>query len=383
MQNIAQGWLVYQLALHEYGPGKTSFYVGLVSAIGMTPTLLFTLFAGVIADRFDKRRILIATQSGAMLLALTLGVLYTTGMIHLWHIMVLAALLGLVFAFDMPTRQAFVKDMVGPEDLVNAIALNSSIFNGARIVGPGIAGVLIAIPSIGYAGAFFANAASYLAVIAGIVAIRLTPHPRALSEANVWEHMREGFRYVIGHRTIRLILVVMAIISVFGFSYIVEMPVIVGQVLHRNVGSYGLLLSFGGAGALIATLILATMAGRVRKGAVMLYGSLLFSLALIAMKTTTSFYVFAVFLSLVSGGLVVCSASINSLIQEITPDHLRGRVISMWAFIFAGFAPVGALYAGTLAHYSTPTMPVFVGGIVILLLIIFLSLRAPWIWRLE
>lgn len=389
LQNTVQGWLVYQLAVQEFHTTNPSFYVGLISIAGSLPMLVLTLFAGVVADRNDRRRILVLTQACSGILALALAVLTGTGMIRLWQVGVLAGLLGIVNAFDMPTRQSFVKDMVGPKDLSNAIALNSSIFNGARILGPAIAGVLISIPAIGIAGAFYANAFSYIAVIAGLVAIRLTPNPVAPSNANIWAHMREGLTYVIHHQAIRLILLIMAIFSVFGFSYVVLLSVVAGSVLHTGARGYGLLLAFSGVGALVGTLILATLAGRIRKGAVLLFGGLLFSVGLILFSLSHAFLLSAILLMFVAGGLVVASASINSLIQEIVPDHLRGRVVSIWAFIFAGFTPIGSLYCGLLGHVATPLTPaapltpILLGGFVCLLTIIALSIRTPWLWKLE
>ena len=383
MQSLAQSWLVQDLVHRQLRLSNASLYLGLVSAAGSFPTLLLTLYAGVIADRFDKRRIIIATQTWMMILAFILAWLTWHGVIQIWQVMVMAALLGVANAFDMPTRQAFVKDMVGPEDLLNAIALNSSMFNGARIIGPAVAGVLVALPGIGVSGAFFLNGVSFIAVIAGLLAIRLPRRSGTRATGHVWQHLREGFSYVRHHRVIRALLIVMSVFSTFGFSYIVLLPAVTTQILKGQANVYGLLLACGGLGALIGALTLATLAGRVRKGSVLLVGSLLFAPALLALGASRQLYLTAALLALTSAGLVACSATINSLIQETVPDHLRGRVMSIWMFVFAGFAPLGALFVGTMAHFTSIPLAYFLCGLVCVSTVIGVSVRIPWLWKLE
>lgn len=387
MQNTAQAWLVYQLAKGEYGPANAAFYVGMVGALGSAPMFFLTLYAGVIADRYNRRNILIITQCIFLLLAAGLALLVSTHHVQLWHVAVFAACSGLTMAFDMPTRQSFVKDMASPADLMNAIALNSSAFNLARIIGPGIAGVLMAIPRIGVSGVLYFNAASYVAVIWGLFLIRYQPTSLLAKAASVWEHLREGFRYVWGHPVLRLIMLVMAIYSVFGFSYGVLMPVIANQVLKQTERGFGFLMAATGAGAFIGSVFLASTAHRLRKGRVLLSGGLVFLLALILFSQTRfcpmpfQFPLALALLALVGGGFVVSSATINSVIQEIAPDHLRGRVVSIWAFIFAGFTPIGALYAGALARATSAPTTILIGASVCLLTLIGISLRAAWLWQ--
>jgi MFS family permease len=381
MQNTAQGWLVFELAQREYGAASAAFYVGMVGALGTAPMFLLTLFAGVISDRYNRRNILIATQTMLALLAAGLAVLIGTGHVRLWHVAIFAALSGLTMAFDMPTRQAFVKDMTTPKDLLNAIALNSTNFNLARIIGPGIAGWLMSIPSIGVPGVLYINAASYLAVIAGLLMIRFTPTGLLTKAGSIWQHLGEGFRYVFDHPVIRLIMILMAVYSVFGFSYGVLMPIFASHVLGQQERGFGLLMAATGVGAFIGAIFLALMAYRARKGRVLLVGGLVFTLALIAFSQSKSFYLSLVLLPLVGGGFVVSSASINSVIQQIVPDHLRGRVVSIWAFIFAGFAPIGALYAGAVARIITAPAAVLIGGVVCLLMLAYISIRASWLWN--
>lgn len=384
MQMLAQSWLVQDLVHRQLGIANASLYLGLVSAAGSVPTLLLTLYAGVIADRHDKRRILVITQTWMMLLAFVLAWLSWRGTIHIWQVMILAALLGVGNAFDMPTRQAFVKDMVGPEDLLNAIALNSSMFNSARIIGPAVAGILVALPRVGVTGAFFLNGISFIAVIAGLLAIRLTPRAGAAPPTgNTWQHLRAGFRYVKGNKVILVLLIALAFFSTFGFSYLVLLPAVTTQILHGEAHIYGFLLASGGVGALVGALTLATLAGRVRTGQVMLFGSTLFSLGLLALSQSRHLYLTAVLLALISSGLVVCSASINSIIQTVVPDHLRGRVVGIWAFVFAGFTPIGALFAGTVAHLFSIPAAYFLSGLICLSLLVVITLRVRWVWRLE
>ncbi|MHB0935623.1 MAG: MFS transporter [Armatimonadota bacterium] len=383
MQNTAQGWLVFDLAQQEYGKASAAFYVGIVGALGTAPMFVLTLFAGVFSDRYNRRNILIATQTVLGLLAAGLAVLVGAGHARLWHVAVFAALSGLAMAFDMPTRQAFVKDMATPRDLLNAIALNSSAFNLARIIGPGIAGWLISMPSVGVPGVLYINAVSYLAVIAGLLLIRFQPTGLLAKAGSIWQHLGEGFRYVAGHPLMRLVMVLMAVYSVFGFSYGVLMPIFANHMLKQEEFGFGMLMAATGVGAFIAAVLLATIAHRVRKGQVLLAGGLVFTLSLIAFSQSTSFLLSLALLPLVGGGFVVSSASINSAIQQIVPDHLRGRVVSIWAFIFAGFAPIGALYAGTAARLLGAPAAALIGGVVCLLMLVYISIRAAWLWRLD
>jgi len=383
MQNTAQSWLVYQLALADYGEANASFYMGLIGALGSAPMFVFILYAGVIADRYNRRHILILTQTMLGLLAAGLAVLVGTGHIRLWHVAVFATLSGLTMSFDMPTRQSFVKDMASPRDLLNAIALNSSIFNLARIIGPAIAGVLMEIKHIGVPGVLYINSVSYLAVIAGLILIRYRPEKLLETTGSVWGHMLEGFRYVRHHRVIRLILIIMAIYSVFGFSYAVLMPIFADQILRRAVTGYGWLIGATGLGAFVGAVFLASTAHRARKGRVLLAGSLICCIALILFAESRYFYLSLALVPFIGGGLVVSSASINSMVQEIAPDALRGRVVSIWAFIFAGFTPIGALYAGSVARALTAPYAVLIGALVCLLTLGIISARARWLWDIE
>ncbi len=395
MQNAAQGWLVLLLAEQEFGPQHAALPVGVVTALGQLPMFLFCLFAGVLADRVDRRRILLVTQSCLMLLALALAVLVSTSTVHhtglggntykmhLWQVAIFTMCTGLVMAVDMPVRQSFVKDMSSPRDLLNAIALNSIIFNLARIFGPAIAGRVIKIPSIDIAGALYINAASFLAVLVGLLLIRIKPTVRSVVESSIWQGLRAGFQYVAHQRVIRLLMALMAVYAIFGFSYNVLLSVIDHVVLKHDVAGYGMMMGSTGAGACVGALFLASTAGRVRKGQVLFWGGLLVSASLIAFSFSHRYLLSLALLPALGGGLVVSSASINSMIQEIVPDHLRGRVVSIWAFIFVGFGVIGAINMGATAHFTTPLTAILIAGVCCLLAQLFVTVRAGWFWRLK
>jgi MFS family permease len=303
-------------------------------------------------------------------------------------------------AFDMPTRQAFVKDMATPRDLMNAIALNSTIFNLARIFGPALAGQMIKMNDIrlpnffgalfskhmtihfGIPGALYANAASFLAVIAGLFLIRYRRVPTPPSDANLWQHLGEGFRYAIHERTIRLLLLVISVLSIFGFSYAVLMPVIAIHILGLDAGGYGWLMGAAGAGAFIGAVLLASTAGKLRKGRFLFWGCLISAFGLMAFGLSHHYWLSLVLLLFVGGGLVVASACVNSMIQEIVPDYLRGRVVSIYALVFAGFSPIGAVYAGLTATVaSSPGFSICLGGVFCLLMLIVLTVKSRWLWN--
>src|SRR2546430_4755760 len=257
MQNIAQGWLVLELT-------NSPFYVGLVSALGSFGVLLLTIYAGVVADRTNKHRLVILTQSLSMLPAFALAVLVWSRAVAVWHVAALAAFLGLVNAFDIPARQAFIVDLVGKQDLMNAIALNSSAFNAARVIGPAVAGVLIG--ALGVGACFFLNGVSYLAVIAGLLAMRLPRYVPGTPAGSAWAGLSEAVAFIRGDRRIATIVVLMAVLSIFGFPYFVIMPVFARDVLHRVAAGYGLMMTAVGIGALIGALAGAALGRRLRKG---------------------------------------------------------------------------------------------------------------------
>lgn len=378
MQWTAQGWMVQELAMREFNTHNASFYLGLISTLQTLPVMFFTLFAGVIADRRSKLKILVATQSLLMVFVLSLAYLTTTEWLRIWHVAVYALLMGTVFAFDMPTRQSFVKEMVGKEDLLNAIALNSTIFNTARILGPAVAGFLMTLPRVGISGVFLINGLSYIAVITGLLFIRQSKVQRIESNHSVLEHLREGLKYVQKTRELRLLMTIMGIYSIFGFSYAVLMPVMAKTVIKLEESGYGLLMSVAGIGALSSALILASSAKRIKKGWAIIVGGLVYSLGLIGFALSSSFWQAACMLVLIGSGLVISSSSINSLIQELVPDQLRGRVVGIWSFIFAGMGPIGAMFVGVVANQFSPQLALISCGAISLAFVTFLILRKRW-----
>jgi MFS family permease len=342
MQTVAQGWLVLTLS-------DSAFVLGLVGALQFLPVLLFSLFGGVVADRFPKRTILLATQTSAALLALTLGLLTVTGLVEVWHVMVLAFFLGTVNSLDMPARQSFVVEMVGKDDLLNAIALNSSAFNGARIVGPAVAALLIA--QIGIAACFLCNAISYVAVITGLLLMdtNVLSHVEAVRGQSVWRHVREGLGYVRRTRDVATAITLIGVISLFGMNFNTLNPLFAREVLDVGATGYGLLMSAMGVGSLAAAVSLAFFGQRASR--LLIVGAAL-GLALFELAFSFSKVFPLSLLLLVGAGLTATTfmASSNSLVQTTTPDGLRGRVMGVYALVFVGVTPFGSFYAGALAQ---------------------------------
>jgi MFS family permease len=361
MSNMAQGWLVYQLT-------GSSLLLGMVGMCGSLPMLLFTLWGGVLADRFPKRRILIVTQVMLMLLAFLLAALAAGPWIRFWHVLVVATLGGVVMAFDMPARQAIIIELVGEEDLMNAVALNSSVFNAARIVGPMVAGALL--PVIQAAGCFLLNGVSFLAVLAGLLLMRHEERERATSAVPLWRHAAEAFRYVRTRPALTLLFVQLAFLGIFGWTYTVLMPVFADRVLRVGEHGFGLLMAANGAGALAASLSMATVRNEPRQQRVFI-GMALFAVAQF-LFTTTRFLPLAMLTLAVAGwAMIVFFTTANTLVQATTPDALRGRVMGIYSLTFTGTSPLGSLQAGWLAHHFGAPVAVRVGATVCLLTALF------------
>lgn len=347
MGNTAQAWLVLLLT-------NSPFYVGLVGALGSLPVLLLALIAGTVADRMSKLRLVMITQASAMVLALAMAALVLTDRITVPQIIVLATLLGAVNAFDVPARQSFFVEMVGKEDLMNAIALNSSAFNVTRVLGPAVAGVLIG--AVGLGVCFLLNGLSFLAVLLALFAIRLPPYQRAALAPSTWSHIREGLRYVIGDRRVSAIVLNIAALSIFGFPFLVLMPVVARDVLGKGAVEFGWMSSAVGAGALAGALMLAALARRLPKGKVLQWASTGFGVILFAFALSRSLPLSLAVLVMTGFAMIVNTATTNTLLQTLTPDHLRGRVMSVFTLAFVGMGPVGAMQAGVLAdHVGAPT----------------------------
>ncbi len=338
MQNVGEGWLILTLT-------NSPFYVGLTAALSSLGVLLFSLYAGVIADRVDKRRVIILMQVAFMIEAFTVSILVFTHVIAVWQVLVLATTLGIASAFDIPMRQAFIVEMVGKDDLMNAIALNSSLFNGARVIGPAIAGFLIG--AVGIAWCYFLNGVSYIAVIAGLVLMRLPYNPRPPKTTSAWTGFREVLAYLRSDRRLRVLMILTAIISVFGFPYISMMPVFARDVLHRGAAGYGALTSSIGIGAVIGALGIALASARIRsRGRLMLVGGTAFGLLLMLFSTSRVLPLSMVLLALAGCAMIVNNSITNTLLQTSAPDHLRGRIMGFYSFVFVGMAPFGAFLFG-------------------------------------
>jgi MFS family permease len=354
MDQVAESWLVYRLT-------GSALLLGTVAFASQIPVFLFAPIGGAVADRLNRRTILVATQSCMMVLAFALAGLTLTHRIKVWELMVLAALLGVVNAFDIPARQAFLVDMVSRDDLVNAIALNSSMFNGARVVGPAVAGIVVA--AIGEGWCFFANAVSFIAVITGLLLMRMQ-RPRLTIEGSPLENIIEGFKFVIKNRPIHALMILLGVVSFTAMPYAVLMPIFAEDILHGGAKALGLLMGCSGVGALAGALALAmkkSIQGLGRWVAVSCMG---FGVALIVFSFSRYLWLSAVLLIPVGLFVMVQMASSNTLIQSMVPDQLRGRVMAVYSMMFMGMAPFGALLAGSIAHAIGAPWTVAMGGFV-------------------
>jgi MFS family permease len=341
MQGTAQSWLVYQLT-------GSKVMLGTVAAVGTLPILLFSLWGGSLADRHSKRTVVVCTQTAMMLTAFVFAALVGSGHIQPWHILVLAALGGLAMAFDMPARQAFMVEMTSHEDLMNAVSLNSSMVNGARVVGPAVAGFLMA--HVGMTWCFLLNGLSFIAVIAGLLMMRLPDFVPPKKPHSTGRHVIEGFRYVAGHRRVRTLMLLFGVVGVFGWSYSVLLPAYATDILHVGEGGYGVLLSANGFGALFGALTVAACGNRVRPR-LMIFGGLWLFSAMLVLLAVVRWYPLALACLAVGGwGMLIYFSTSNTLIQSSVSNAMRGRVMGIWALVFGGMMPVGGIESGFLSH---------------------------------
>lgn len=364
MQQIAMSWLVYRLS-------GSAFILGLVGFSSQIPAFLFGPIAGVLADRWDRRRILILTQTFSMLQAFILAFLTLKGKIAVWHIIALGALLGVVNSLDIPARQSFLIEMVERKEILgNAIALNSLMFNMARMVGPSIAGILIMFAGEGMC--FLINAVSFLAVIASLFAIRTKKRKVKLKKTRILQGLREGFVYTFGFAPIRAILALLGAISMMGMSYVVLMPVFAKNILGGGANTLGFLMAAVGVGALIATVFLASRDKMLRLGNMIPISSVLFSVSIISFSFSRDLRLSFALLILVGFGFMVHMALSNTVLQTIVDDDKRGRVMSFYTMAFMGAAPLGSLLAGFLAgKIGAPNTLALGGGFCILASLVF------------
>lgn len=367
MQSVAQSWLVYRLT-------GSALLLGSVGFASQVPVFLFAPLGGITADRFNRRHIVIGTQVAAMLLAFILAALTLLHRVQVWHVFVLASLLGVVNAFDIPGRQSFLVDMVGKGDLMNAIALNSSMFNGARVIGPAIAGILVA--KIGEGWCFFANAVSYIAVIIGLVLMKVL-RPARTSMASPLEHMLEGFRFVNRTAPIRALLLLLGIVSLVGMPYVVLMPIFADKILHGGAQGLGMLMGSTGVGALLGALTLAFRQGVKGLGRWVAWCGAGFGASLIVFSISHNFWISVILLLPVGYTMMLQMACSNTLIQVMVPDALRGRVMAVYSMMFMGMAPIGALLGGAFADRLGAQMTVGIGGLASLAGACWFGLQLP------
>ena len=353
------------------------FLLGLVGFLSSIPIFLFSLFGGVAADRMNKKNILLFTQNIFMLLAFLLALLTQMKLITPTQIMLIALLNGIVLAFDAPARQAVIADLVGKEHLLNAIALNSAAFNSARIIGPALAGILIA--SIGMSGCFYINGISFLAVIIALLLININNGQRRSTKNFLIKDLSDGLKFIKDNRIILILISMVGITSLFGISYVILMPVFANDVLNVGVKGLGLLMSSAGFGALIAALILARLGDFKYKGKLLISSSIIFSISLVLFSLSKTYFISLITLILIGGASVTAIGIVNTLLQTLVPDEFRGRAMSAFMLTFAGFMPFGNLLAGSLAHIWGVSITVLISGIICTVFFIIINILYPQI----
>jgi MFS family permease len=373
MQQVAVGWLVYRLT-------SSPFLLGLVGFVAQGPTILLAPLAGVLADRHDKRRIIVVTQFLMMAQAVALGLLVLSGRVTIGWILVLMLALGAAISFDIPARQAFLIEMVRDRgDLPNAIALNSSMFNAARLVGPAIAGVAIALFGEGWV--ILLNGISYLAVLSSLGLMRFDQPPARVASGRVLGHLAEGFRYAFGFPPIRLVLTQVAVVSLFAVPFTVLLPLVAGETLHGGPETLGFLMSAVGVGALTGALYLAGRSSVRGLGRVIAIAAVLFGAGLLAVSVSRVLWLSVLSLGLAGAGMMVQMASSNTIIQTIVEDEKRGRVMSIYTMAFIGISPIGSLLAGILADRIGAGATIALGGAVGIAAGGYFATRLPLIRR--
>ena len=368
IQIVALSWLVFELT-------KSAFLLGVVGFLSSIPVFLLSLFGGVAADRMNKRNILIFTQTAFMFLAFSLGALTQLKIITPAQIMWIALLDGIVMAFDAPSRQAVVVELVGKNHLMNAIALNSVAFNSSRIIGPALAGILVA--SVGMSGCFYINGISFLAVLIALFSIKIRDEAVKDSRFGLVKDLTEGLRLIKNNRVMLILITMVGVTSFFGISYVILMPIFANDILKVGVRGLAMLMSASGVGALSAALILARLGNFQYKGKVLVFSSFVFSLALILFSLSKT-YLFSLFaLALVGWSSVTAMAITNTLLQTMVSDEFRGRVMSVFMLTFAGTMPFGNLIAGSLAHAWGVSLTVLTGGIFCAVFFIMINVFYP------
>jgi MFS family permease len=353
MQTVAQSWLVYRLT-------DSALLLGVVGFASQIPVFVLAPLGGALADRHARHRIVIATQTSMAVLAFVLAGLTLSKVVEVWQVIVLSLLFGAANAFDIPARQAFIVELVGKRDLMNAIALNSSMFNGARVLGPAVAGLLVA--SIGEGWCFFANGVSYVAVIAALLLMRLDLRRSEDMAGSALERVIEGFRYARHTAPVKAILLLVALVGIVGMPYTVLMPVFADRILHSGARGLGILMGATGLGALLGALMLAARSGVQGLGRLIAIACAGFGASLILFSFSRSFWVSVASLVPAGFSMMLQMASANTLLQAMVPDRLRGRVMALYSMSFMGMAPFGALISGAAAHRLGAPLTVALGA---------------------
>jgi MFS family permease len=373
MESVALSWLVLVLT-------NSSFYLGLVGALQALPILIFSFLSGVVADRANKQRLLYLTQGGMMVVSLFLGLLAFSKHMNIWVLCILTFLAGTALAFDIPVRMAFIVEMVGRTDLPNAIALNSTMFNGTRVIGPALAGLLIA--QVGMANCFFLNALSFLAVLLALFLMNLPP-PLKVPRVSMRAALVELKDFVKQNENLKLILILMTLVSIFGQSYFVLVPILARNVLGVGPKGFGILMATGGLGAFLGGLALARRLTRHPPMPSFLWGLAIFLVGLLALSLCRNFYLALGAMFLIGVGLVTELSTGNSLLQLNVPDQLRGRMMSLFSFIIIGSVPFGSMLYGIVASYVGPSLTLTMGSLTAGVLSAFILLRYPNLRQLD
>jgi MFS family permease len=374
MQSTAQGYLIYQIT-------GSPAYLGLVGFVGGAPSLLFTLFGGVIADRLPRRTMLVITQTCMMVLAFILAGLTFTKMVQPWHIIVLAFLLGVANAFDAPARTSFVLELVAREDMTNAIALNSTMFNIGTVVGPSIAGLTYA--AFGPGWCFTINGISFIAVIVALLFMRIKLEPRPPRTTKALAELGEGIRYVLGNRMIVSLITSVGIVSIFGIGMMNLLPAWAKDVMHGDVTTNGWLVSARGFGSLVSALMLAYWGSRKARGRLWMAGAMVMPVMLIIFAFLRWLPLSLVTLIGIGWGFMMVTNNAHAIVQSLVPDNLRGRVMGVYTLVFFGSMPIGSLLAGAVAERIGEPLTVMLAGVMLMIMAIVAWLLFPDIRKQE
>ncbi|OGI04507.1 MAG: hypothetical protein A2Y25_06120 [Candidatus Melainabacteria bacterium GWF2_37_15] len=355
IHQTALSWLIYEST-------GSKFLLGLIAALSSLPMLLFSVFGGVIADRFPKKQVVISTQLISMILAVVLAVIVSLNIYKIWHIVVITMLLGTTFAIDLPVRQAFIIEIAGKQDLMNAIALNSSMVNFARVVGPAIAGIVMF--KFGISWCFILNAISFLAVLTALFNIKLLPAPINKRTESITQYTLSGFTYIRQNKLILNLLILMALMGIFGWSYAILVPALAKDIFLKGEQGYAMLVSANGVGALLGALFVAYMGESPHKKTIMNCGIYFFSIMLFLLSLSKIYWLTLILILGAGMGLIVYFSCSTALIQSHIEDSVRGRVMGIWTLIFGGTAPLGCLFVGIISENFGVPAALFLSAII-------------------